>query len=316
MKNMEEKLAKLKREEIISVLNSIYSIASEKEIDFENMPTNIRSILKPYIKANVEKRVNLIYDFNEGLEAIEVDDDIKALASDIRKYIGNIYYRSPLKKFNEDNLEDRLYDLDEENEKNNEKLEVKLIELLREQDDSLNAVSIPSIVEGLIKTYEGLDPIKKIKFLEILDDHYENEHHKEIEIILAQIKKQEIMGILAKVNNLSAHSQRKFFESAYDEIVSLYGSIAKKERIKNCKHEFDKWKDCSYTDYITTRIDLQMCDNVPVKRIVYTRKCKKCGFKETMNEVPDEVRIENARKAKEKEIKSLERRLKKLKEEN
>lgn len=317
MKNIEEKLMNLKKEEIINILNSIYSIAGGKEINLESLSSNIRGIVKPYIKANEEKRLDLIDELNEALEGMEVDDDIKSLAHDISEYISNIYYSNPLKKFNEDNLEDRLYDLDDMSEKSDETLETKLIESLQNQDDALNIIDIPAIIVGLVKTYESLTPTRKLDFLEILNEHYDKKYAQDIDIISAQIKKQEITGILSKVNTLSANGQRKFYETAYDEIVELYGSIAKEERIKRCDHEFGKWKDCSYTDYIRTRIDLQMCDNVPVRKIVYARKCKKCGFEDIVrDEVPNEVRVEREKKAKEKEIKTLEKRLKQLKEDN
>ncbi len=316
MQQIEEKLTNLKKEEIVNILNNIYSIANGKEIIIEELPNNIRSVVKPYIKASASKRADLIYELVESLEEIDAESDIISLAKDIKKYIYDLYFSLPLKKFNEDNLEDRLYDLDDLSEEKNIDLAAMLINFLETQEENNNANELPAIVVGLAQTFIGLNDIKKMEFLDILNRYYRRKYNNEISRVEYSIKKRQINNIFSKVNNLSPEGQREFYKEAYDEIVRIYGTIAKKERIANCDHEFGKWKDYSYTHYVDTRIDWQMC-NVPVKKIVYIRKCSKCGFEERIEDkIPEEVRIERERKAKESEIKKLERQLEKLKEEN
>lgn len=321
MTGIENKLIKLKREELISALNNIYAVACGKDIDIESLESNVLRLVKPYIKASIKKRVDLIADFIDSLDELDFDDDIKSLANDISEYIRDAFYKEPLKKFNQDNLEDRLYDLDEISEEKGENLETRLIELMKNlqqysQDDALNINAYPAIVVGLVKTYERLNDIKRLEFIEILNDHYDEVYDEELASIASESKKRQIECILAKVSKLSLNGQKEFYEDAYEEIVEIYGRIAKEERIKKCEHEFGKWKDCSYTTYVRARIDLMMCDNVPVYNTRFTRKCKHCGFEESVEYVPNEVKIEREEKAKQKEIKSLERRLQKLKGEN
>lgn len=174
-------LINLKREEIISVLNSIYAIACDKIINIDNSNNDVRELVKPYVIASTEARVYLIEHLIYALEELAADDDIKSLANNIGKYITDIFYREPLKKFNEDNLENRLCDLDEMSEKTNDHLEIKLFELIRNlnqytSDDAFNINSYPAIVIGLAKTYEGLNDINRREFLAILNEHYDNKH--------------------------------------------------------------------------------------------------------------------------------------------
>lgn len=312
MQQIEDRLIKLKNEELVSVLNSIYSLAKGNEVNLEELPVNTKGIVKPYIKASGAKRVDLIEEFIDALDSIAADDEIVSLASDIEKYIKDMYYSEPF-KYNEERLEDRLYDLDELDP--DKKLANKLIELLANNGEN-DYKEVPALIIGIIRTYANLSDIKKLEFLNVINDFYDNIYEESITSIGADFKKRQIEEIFEKVKNLSAEGQREFYEDAYEEIVEIYGDIAKRERIANCEHEFGKWKDCSYDHYVDTRIDLQFC-TVSVRKILYARKCKKCGFEERIEDrIPEEVKIERERKAKESEIKRLERRLKKLKEDN
>lgn len=320
MTEKRNRITKFKREELTSILNNIYAIVSGKNVDVDSLDTNVKGIVKPFVKAGSKKRFYMIEDLFDDIKELVDLDDIKSLAGDINQYIKDIFYREPLKKFNYENLEDRLYDLDEMSEENNEHLETKLIELLRNlneytSNEALNINSYPAIVVGLAKTYDGLNDQKRIEFLEMLNEYYDNKYSSELNAIASEIKKRQIENILAKVKNLSIKGQMNFYEEAYDEVVEIYGRIAKEERIKQCNHEMGKWKDCSYTTYINTRIDLQMCENVPVEKTLYVRKCKKCGYEETLDSIPNEVKIEREEKARQQEIRRLEKRLKKLKDE-
>lgn len=318
MAEKRNRVTKFKRGELTSILNNIYAIVSGKNVDVDSLDVNVKGIVKPFVKASSKKRFYLIEDLFDDIKELVDLDDIKSLASDINQYIKDIFYSEPLKKFNYENLEDRLYDLDQISEESNEHLETKLIELLRNLnnfDAALNIKSYPAIVVGLAKTYEGLNDQKRLEFLEMLNEYYDNKYDNELNVIASEIKKRQIENILTKVKNLSIKGQMNFYEEAYDEIVEIYGDIAKEERIEQCDHEMGKWKDCSYTDYINTRIDLQMCENVPVEKTLFVRKCKKCGYEETLDSIPNEVKIEREAKAKKQEIRRLEKRLKKLKEE-
>lgn len=315
-----EKIINLKGEELITILNSIYDAANGKTIDIDSLAINIKSFVKPYINASAKKRLDLIEDLLDDIDDLDIDDDIKSLADNIGVYIADAFYREPLRKFNGNNLEDRLFMLDEMSEKNNEHLEIVLIDLIRNlhqhtSDETFNINSLPSIVVGLAKTYGYLNDSEKIEFLTIINHHYDNKYDNEITAIASESKKRQIESVFSKVNDLSMDGQMEFYKDAYSLIIELYEQIAKEDKIKKCNHEMGKWKDCSYTKDVETMIDWQMC-NVPVDVILYVRTCKKCGFKETMDSVPDEVRIEREEAAKQREIKNLEKRLQVLKGEN
>ena len=129
----------------------------------------------------------------------------------------------------------------------------------------------------------------------------------------------ELGEALKSFNILSAKYQLIILKSFLEKVNECESDYFKDEAAKMCNkegHQFSKWRKDVVVDYEDVWIDHQLIPNYRIEKTVWKRTCSRCGYVETVEKEPQELIDEENQKKKQVEIKRLERRLKKLKEES
>ena len=125
-----------------------------------------------------------------------------------------------------------------------------------------------------------------------------------------------ISDVLIRFNTLSDKNKKNVLLEVYD-IINKYLAIQeqedKKEECRKKGHDFKKWKHEKWTEYINTVIDHIPVEKYPVDYECWCRTCKRCGFEESMEEEPEEVRVAREEANKKRRIRRLENTLRMLK---
>lgn len=122
--------------------------------------------------------------------------------------------------------------------------------------------------------------------------------------------------IFMRFKNLSDRNKKNALLEVL-EVINKYLAIQEQEdKEEECRiggHNFKKWEHIKWTEYINTVIDHIPVEKYPVDYECWCRTCKRCGFEESMEEEPNEVRVAREEANRERRIKRLEKTLKELK---
>lgn len=315
-KQVENIMTYLSKEEITSVVNSIYNLTKDGTISFNMLPESVRQVIKLFAEYTGEDRVYFMHDLVEIIEGL--DQDVLLLARDVEKYISDTFYSAPLKDFNENNLVDRLGELEVQSEKNERKLHEDLFHLIgcinnKEEITEEQLKQYQAVVVGLAKTYERLVNAQKVEFLSVLRGEYNEEYGDVLGELIVSLMISEIPNILANASKeLSRTYLTTYIEHTYYFIINSYNDYVKKEKMQNCEHEFGEWEDKSYQEKEYPFPELPSYSR-DVNKILFSRKCKKCGLIEQQENVPEEYILERKEAERQQEIRILEQKLNILK---
>ncbi len=122
--------------------------------------------------------------------------------------------------------------------------------------------------------------------------------------------------IFMRFKNLSDRNKKNALLEVL-EVINKYLAIQEQEdKEEECRiggHDFKKWEHIKWTEYINTVIDHIPVEKYPVDYECWCRTCKRCGFEETMEEEPNEVRVAREEANKKRRIRRLENTLRMLK---
>lgn len=136
-------------------------------------------------------------------------------------------------------------------------------------------------------------------------------------------KNSKIKDIIKRYNKLNEEDQKRVIESISKAISRIESNNLKKrieEECKNKGHDYTEWERIEYSrcernPYLGNR-DYMVPEGreyISVDYVKWERKCNRCGFIETVEKEPKELIDKRKEENKQKEIKRLEKRLKKLK---
>ena len=122
--------------------------------------------------------------------------------------------------------------------------------------------------------------------------------------------------IFMRFKNLSDRNKKNALLEVL-EVINKYLAIQEQEKKEEeCRkkgHDFKKWEHEKWTEYINTVIDHIPVEKYPVDYECWCRTCNRCGFEESMEEEPEEVRVAREETNKKRRIRRLENTLKMLK---
>ena len=141
---------------------------------------------------------------------------------------------------------------------------------------------------------------------------------EQLPILKSRAIYKKISDIIIRFNILSDKNKKNVLLEVYD-VFKKYLAIQEKEnKEEECRiggHDFKKWKHKKWTEYVKTVIDHTPVEKYPVDHECWCRTCKRCGFEESMEEEPEEVRVAREVANKIRRIKRLEKTYMKLKNE-
>ena len=136
-------------------------------------------------------------------------------------------------------------------------------------------------------------------------------------------KSSEIKNLIERYNKLNEEDQNKVIESISKTISKIESNNLKKKIEEECKnngHDYTEWERIEYSKYEKNPYLGNRDYMVPkgreyisVNYVKWERTCKRCGFVETAHKEPQELIDKREEVNKQKEIKRLEKMLKKLK---
>lgn len=131
--------------------------------------------------------------------------------------------------------------------------------------------------------------------------------------------KNQLIFAMKNFKELPLKYQLLVLKSFLEKVRECKKDFSHEEAVKICNskgHQFSKWEKITYVSYEDVCIDHELIPNYEIKKDVWKRTCKRCGFIETVEQEPQEIIDERKQKSKQAKIKRLEKRLKKLKEDN
>lgn len=315
---IEERLERLSIDQIKELIDYLFRLSTTKEkIDFNSLPREYNGLLRHFSKlSNQDKSIFLGYVRSYVKETNRISEDASRKLDATKEKVEDRYLSEASIRLNEKELTKRLAALSIK-EKNSLAKSLVLISKGTEVDME----SIESRTRGIVKGFCKFKNQERIKLLEMMRNQFITdalvsedgaESLFEINIAILEVKKENITEMFRKMSNLSLESQMQFMEDVHRNSVESFARISKDDRIRKCSHDFGEWKDTSYTTIEEQIIDWQHF-KAPVEHTRWTRKCKKCGYKEDVYEIPKEIVRKREEEATKKEIKRLEKKLKKLK---
>ena len=133
------------------------------------------------------------------------------------------------------------------------------------------------------------------------------------------IDKEELLSALKNLKELPVKYKLEILKSFLEKVKECKENYSNDELVKTCTnegHQFSNWEKKVISNYEDCWIDHELIHNYKIEEIFWQRTCNRCGHIEIAKEEPKELVEERKEKAKQKEIKRLERRLQKLKEGN
>ncbi len=320
-RTIKRKLDELNGKQITELIEYLYQLNTSKErIDFSSLPREYSGLIKHYSKlASDEKCQFLAITKDYALERINGDEKTTNQLNKVQAIAEENFLATVPKNINKNDIKKRTKRLSF-NDK--DKL-INYFELIISKQ-KFNVNNISPKMQGLIKLFNKSSGKERLTLLEFIREQLAEETMEDtdlyvlvagINLVINEVKKDNILEILEKAGRLSAEYQESFMDEIYHDVVSVYSRLAKESRINNCCHEFGEWKDHSYTVMKEGRIDLQV-GVYPVEQICWSRKCKKCGFVESVDYIPEEVIKKQKEAKRKKKIKQLRRELKELETQN
>lgn len=129
----------------------------------------------------------------------------------------------------------------------------------------------------------------------------------------------ELISALKSFKGLPLKYQLSILKSFLKKVKECEKDFSHEEAVKTCEnegHQFSKWKKAINVSYEDVVIDHQPIHNYKIESVVWQRTCNRCGHIESVEEEPQELADERRERRKKAEIKRLERKLQKLKEDN
>lgn len=313
--SIEERLIRLDSAQLKEVIDYLFKISATKErIDFNTLPKNYQGLLKHFSKlSNREKSIFLehVKGFLNEYYKDSLADAFAKISQSEEVLERKVLMEAP-KNLDSEEISARINKL-------------SLVDMTNlvgyfghvVLNVTFNMNDVPERVQGLVKLLGRLSTKKRIELLEEVNCQLASKVLEEEAIanlitytngIIVEEKKKEILNMLEKSKELSTDYQLRFINDSYDDMTASYERCVKDNKISNCNHSFSKWDDRSYTTTEQTIIDWQDAE-VEVEHVVFVRKCKKCGYTETIDYVPHEVAEAREKKKKNDEIKRLRKRL-------
>ena len=183
--------------------------------------------------------------------------------------------------------------------------------------ENLTEVNQLVVVQKLIEILEENEYIFEEKeYDRKLSSSFRSFLEEQLPILKSRAIYKKASDIFMRFKNLSDRNKKKALLEVL-EVIDKYLAIQeqedKKEECRKKGHDFKKWKHEKWTDYVRTVFDHQWVEKYPVDHECWCRTCKRCGFEETMEEEPEEVRVAREEANKKRRIKRLEKKLSELK---
>lgn len=163
-----------------------------------------------------------------------------------------------------------------------------------------------------MKTFQILKINTILKNRKLLENFFEL--IKQNAKLSEKLKKYE--EVVGKYESLSEKNRMKIFDEFF-VIILKYLEIQEQENKEEiCKKEgyvFGKWNHNKWTDYEDIVIDHQHISNYSVKHENWERTCGRCSLVEKVDYEPEELIDERKEKNRISKIKSMEKKLQKLK---
>ena len=172
--------------------------------------------------------------------------------------------------------------------------------------DNLTEESQLVVVQKLIEILEENEYIFEEKeYDRKLSSSFRSFLEVQLPILKSRAIYKKISDVLIRFNTLSDKNKKNVLLEVYD-IINKYLAIQeqedKKEECRKKGHDFKKWKHEKWTDYVRTVFDHQWVEKYPVDYECWCRTCKRCGFEESMEEEPEEVRVAREEANKKEEL--------------
>lgn len=141
----------------------------------------------------------------------------------------------------------------------------------------------------------------------------------ESEISDTNSNKNELISALKNFKGLPLKYQLLVLKSFLEKVSECEKDFSYEEAVKICNsegHQFSKWEKTTHVNSEGASSDYQLISDCKIGNVVWKRTCERCGYMENVEQKPQEVIDGEKQKRKQAEIKKLELRLKKLKEDN
>ncbi len=132
------------------------------------------------------------------------------------------------------------------------------------------------------------------------------------EYLEVSISTQKINELFERISSLSDDNLRKLSKDMAGLLKSSIKKQKKAEKKETCArvgHDFTLWEHNEWTTFEDVVIDHQHVDGYPIPHENWTKKCRRCGFVETTEKEPKEVKEARIQMELEQERKTLQKRL-------
>lgn len=178
-----------------------------------------------------------------------------------------------------------------------------LIATIQEKDPNDQLQMFRMLIDELSLNNESLDSNdnydfdESLKIIKSLEDYLIKLNQK--------IENEKLKVAIEKFKQLNTEHKKKIISKFVPLILEEVQKQTCEETFNICQkegHDFPKWEHNKYITYQRVCIDHQIIDNYPVTHESWSRKCHRCGFEETSEKEPPDLKKIRKDKRKKKEL--------------